>query len=336
MSATSNWRNVESSRGGNMRGGNRSNALSRRKMELIASVSRSSGLEKDGDALKSFDVQDEYRAFIQEKLDNIWEKYPPNCAESETQTRQRIDAQENVLILFRKLREGILSSQRMDQFTLEVYETSLYLAVLFDSPRHINPVIPALMSYFCLPSTKPDRNHVDPVLVCLLHQLVTAYPSQREFRASLSSVPASCFADGSSARVWITSLAGCIRTHNYTKIDKLTQIAALPTGDTAPSSALPQNRELPRKALYHLVASLRSRTREMAWTILRSSYREFSCQVDPQLNTRPWLDRSLGLRSDLPGQFSIGLDGWLEQESALGHVRRKDGVEGRWIVCKPR
>ncbi|KAF7348290.1 Pre-mrna-splicing factor cwc22 [Mycena sanguinolenta] len=340
MSATSNWRNVESPRGGNsMRGGNRAKpafTAPRRKMEHIASVSRSSGLEKDGDALKNFDVQDEYRAFIQGKLDDIWAKYPRNSTESEAQTRQRIDAQENVLILFRKLREGILSSQRADQFTLEVYETSLYLGVLFDSPRHISPVIPALMSYIRLPSTKLDRNYIDPVLVCLLHQLVAAYPSQREFHASLASVPKAFFGDGSPARVWITSLAGCIRTHNYAKIDNLTQTAALPTADTAPSSALLQNRELPRKALYHLIASLRSRTREMAWTILRSAYRELSCQVDPQLNTRPWLDRSLGLRSDLPGQCSIGLDEWLERESGLGHVRRKDGVEGRWIVCKPR
>ncbi|KAJ7256778.1 hypothetical protein B0H12DRAFT_1111668 [Mycena haematopus] len=323
----------------NMHGGTRvkpTAAVPRRKMEHIASVSRSSGLEKDGDALKSFDVQDEYRGFVQGKLNDVWAKYPRNSTESETQTRQRIDAQENVLILFRKLREGIISSRRVDQFTLEVYETSLYLAILFDSPRHINPVIPALMSYFHLPSTEPDRNYVESILVCLLHQLVTAYPSQREFHASLASVPTAFFAEGSSARVWIISLAGCIRAQNYAKIDKLTQIAALPAGATVSSSALPQNKELPRKALYHLVASLRSRTREMAWTVLRSAYRELSCQVDPQLNTRPWLDRSLGLRSDIPGQCSISLDEWLDRESGLGHVRRKDGVEGRWIVCKPR
>ncbi|KAF8214903.1 hypothetical protein K438DRAFT_1901904 [Mycena galopus ATCC 62051] len=332
MSTTSSRRNVDSSRGSHrvsrMQTNPTASAVPRRKMEHIASVSRSSGLEKDGDALKNLGVQEEYREFIKGKVDDIWAKYPRGSHESETQTRQRIDAQENVLILFRKLREGIISSRRVDQFTLEVYETSLYLAVLFDSPRHISPVIPALMSYFHL---EPDGNYVEPVVVCLLHHLVAAYPSQREFHASLASVPTASFAHRSSARAWIISLAGCIRARNYAKIDKLTKIAALPVGDTAEF-----NRELPRKALYHLVAFLRTRTREMAWTIMRSAYRELSCQLDPQLNTRPWLGRSLGLHSDIPGECSIGLDEWLDRESVLGHVRRKDGVEGRWIVCKPR
>ncbi|KAJ7312436.1 hypothetical protein DFH08DRAFT_717642 [Mycena albidolilacea] len=254
------------------------------------------------------------------------------------QTRQRIDAQENVLILFRKLREGIISSKRVDQFTLEVYEISLYLAVLFDSPRHITPIIPALMTYFHLPSTEPDGDYVETLLICLLYQLLTAYPSQREFRASLASVPTAFFVDGSLARVWITSLAGCIRARNYAKIDKLTQIAALPVGDAMTLTALPQrsNRELSRKAVYHLVNSLRNKTREMAWTVIRSAYRELSCQLDPQLNTRAWLERSLGLVSDIPAECHIDLDEWLDRESNLGHVRRKDGIEGRWIVCKPR
>ncbi|KAJ7747991.1 hypothetical protein B0H14DRAFT_2984334, partial [Mycena olivaceomarginata] len=226
-------------------------------------------------SLKNFDVQDEYRGFIQEKLDDIWAKYP--------RTHR---CQENVLILFPvtrmewvlgKLREGIISSKRVDQFTLEVYETSLYLALL------------------------------------------TAYPSQREFRASLASVPTAFFVDGSLARVWITSLAGCIRARNYAKIDKLTQIAALPVGDATALAALPQrsNRELSRKAVYHLVNSLRNKTREMRG-------RELSCQLDPQLNTRAWLERSLGLVSDIPAECHIDLDEWLDRESNLGHVRRKD------------
>jgi hypothetical protein len=194
------------------------------------------------------------------------------------------------------------------------------------------------MTYFHLPSTEPDGDYVETLLVCLLYQLLTAYPSQREFRASLASVPTAFFVDGSLARVWITSLAGCIRARNYAKIDKLTQIAALPVGDATALAALPQrsNRELSRKAVYHLVNSLRNKTREMAWTVMRSAYRELSCQLDPQLNTRAWLERSLGLVSDIPAECHIDLDEWLDRESNLGHVRRKDGIEGRWIVCKPR
>ncbi|KAF7364895.1 Pre-mrna-splicing factor cwc22 [Mycena venus] len=335
MSGNANWRKAESSpgvRGTRTKAQPTASAVPQRKMEHIASVSRSSGLEKDGDALKNFEVQNEYREFIQGKLNNIWEKYPRHSTESETQTRQRLDAQENVLILFRKLREGIISSQRVDQFTLEVYETSLCLAVLFDSPRHISPVIPALMTYFHLPSTEPHSNCVETVLICLLHHLVAAYPSQREFHAFLASMPKAFLPDGSLARVWITSLAGYIRARNYAKIDKSTQISALPVA-AVPKESKP---DLSRQAIYHLVDFLRNKTREMAWEVMRSAYRELSCQVDPQLDTRAWLERSLGLLGSIPGQYNISLDEWLNRESGLGHVRRKDGVEGRWIVCKPR
>ncbi|KAJ7625257.1 hypothetical protein DFH06DRAFT_1228978 [Mycena polygramma] len=334
MSKKTNWRNAESSLAESRRG-TAVPAVPRRKMEHIASVSRSSGLEKDGDALKNPDVQNEYRQFIQSKLDDIWAKYPQHPTESETETRQRIDAQENVLILFRKLREGIISSKRVDQFALEVYETSLYLAVIFDSPRHISPVIPALMSYFHLPSSEPHPNCIITVLVSLLHHLVGAYPSQREFQAYIASVPEPFFPDGSAARAWITSLAGCIRARNYAKIDRLSRCSALPD-DAGVSSAAESRQDLPRKALYHLVGSLRNKTREMAWTVLRSAYRELSCQVDPHLHTREWLERSLVLHSDIPRVCSIDLDEWLDLQNGLGHVRRKDGVDGRWIVCKSK
>ncbi|KAJ7451647.1 hypothetical protein FB451DRAFT_1283878 [Mycena latifolia] len=351
MSANSSWRNTEPSRGSNKWRGSRARppgaaaAAPRRKMEHIASVSRSSGLEKDGDALTSFDVQDEYREFIQGKLNDLWKRYPQHPTETEAESRQRIDAQENVLILFRKLREGIISSKRVGRFTLEVYETSLYLAVLFDSPRHISPVIPALLSYFQLPSTEPHPHCVHTVLVCLLHRLVAEYPSQREFHSQLASVPKGFFPDESPARVWITSLAGCIRARNYTKIDKITQLSALPADDVGISPADKMaalslspgsDWELQRKALYHLVDSLREKTREMAWTVMRAAYRELSCQVDPQLDTRSWLGRSLGLLGGVPGASNLDLDQWLERESGLGHVRKKDGVDGRWIVCKLR
>jgi hypothetical protein len=82
-----------------------------------------------------------FRRFTFDKLprqvDDVFSRNPrgPNLTDSET--RQRIDAQENVLILFRelpmlsfltfllmwsfqgKLREGIYSSRRNDAFALE-------------------------------------------------------------------------------------------------------------------------------------------------------------------------------------------------------------------------
>ncbi|PIL22744.1 transporter [Ganoderma sinense ZZ0214-1] len=110
----------------------------KRHMELIASVSRSSGLEKDGDALRDPKIQQEYRTFIQGKVDEYWKRYPLSLDDSRDETvaaaRNRKENEENLLILFRKLREGLLSTNRRDAFALEVYETSLYLSVLFKSP----------------------------------------------------------------------------------------------------------------------------------------------------------------------------------------------------------
>ncbi|KAJ7758100.1 hypothetical protein DFH07DRAFT_818663 [Mycena maculata] len=351
MSANSNWRNAGSSRGPSNEWPvtrtrtQASGSAAPRRMENIASVSRSSGLEKDGDALKNFDVQEDYRQFIQGKLNDLWERHIRLPTETEAEARQRVDAQENVLILFRKLREGIVSSKRTGQFTMEVYETSLYLAVVFDSPQHINPVIPALVAFLHLPSTETSRNSVQTVLICLLHHLVATYPSQREFHLFLDSVPKAFLPDGSAAQAWIKSLTGCIRTGNYAKIHRLTQMSALPVDDSgqsyveqmaAMSLSSEAGPELPRKALYHLVDALQSKTRDSAWTIMRVAYRELSCQVDPHLDTRNWLERSLGLMSEVPGGRNVLLDEWLERESALGHIRKKDGVDGRWILCKPR
>ncbi|KAJ7022715.1 hypothetical protein C8F04DRAFT_971139 [Mycena alexandri] len=340
--SNSSWRNTNPGRGtGRLRGTHTKTQLAesgpRRKMELIASVSRSGGLEKDGDALKDFEVQAEYREFVQGKLDDLLQKYPRHHAESETQSRQRIDAQENVLLLFRELlREGIISSKRIGSFTLEVYETSLYLAILFDSPRHIGPVIPALMSYFNLPSTEPHNHCAQTVVISLLYHLVAAYPSQREFHSNVGSIPKAFFPDDCGARLWITSLARCIRARNYAQINQFTALSALPADNGVLPTEGNRNSDLSRKALYHLVDLLRGKTREMAWTVMRTAYRELSCQMEPKLDTRGWLEHSLGLLSDIPGGCSINLDHWLERECTLGHVRRKEGTEGRWIVCKPR
>lgn len=32
----------------------------------------------------------------------------------------------------------------------------------------------------------------------------------------------------------------------------------------------------------------------------------------------------------------VRLEEWLEEKGKEGHVRRKEGVQGRWIICKVR
>ncbi|KAI1794974.1 hypothetical protein LXA43DRAFT_971018 [Ganoderma leucocontextum] len=197
-------------------------------MELIASVSRSSGLEKDGDALRDPKIQQEYRAFIQGKVDEYWKRHPlspdDTCGETAAAARNRKENEENLLILFRKLREGLLSTNRRDEFALEVYEMSLYLSVLFKSPVQTTSALSHLFPdlYISIASqttaspstsntpkvstastrapstpTPPRSRHPPPperplassalasTVILLLHHLVVAYPSQIPFYTHL-------------------------------------------------------------------------------------------------------------------------------------------------------
>ncbi|KAI0655385.1 hypothetical protein C8Q70DRAFT_923777 [Cubamyces menziesii] len=188
----------------------------KRHMELIASVSRSSGLEKDGDALRDLKVQEEYRAFIQTKATSV----PSPGGQNSEAERHRKETEENLLILFRKLREGLMSTQRRDAFALEVYETSLHLSVLFNSPvqttstlSHLFPsfytsylqgsILSSTTSSLSNATTTPPRHtgssHAAPqphthslppsarpsTVILLLHHLVSSYPSQLTFHTHL-------------------------------------------------------------------------------------------------------------------------------------------------------
>ena len=98
------------------------------------------------------------------------------------------------------------------------------------------------------------------------------------------------------------------------------------------------NSDLGTRALLFVVDSLRRKAGDSAWDTIRSAYRELSC--DPSsLGTKTWLRKSLCLDSVILGDSSSSdseLESWLEQKIPLGHVRHKEGVEGRWIICKVR
>ncbi|GHJ85428.1 hypothetical protein NliqN6_1830 [Naganishia liquefaciens] len=99
-------------------------------MELIGTVSRSGGLGDENDALKDFGTQERYRAWIQTKLDNFETRFPEySSAEIDVAAKDALEVVNNILIYLRKLREGVLSSQRKDDFAVEVYETSAAYAI---------------------------------------------------------------------------------------------------------------------------------------------------------------------------------------------------------------
>ncbi|KAF9552262.1 hypothetical protein CPC08DRAFT_647140 [Agrocybe pediades] len=330
--------------------------MQRRRMNLMASVSRSSGLEKDGDDLKSYRTQVEYRAFIQEKVDHLFKTYSHTASETERAKKHRFDAQENILILFRKspisssrLREGVASSKRNDDFALEVYQTSLYLSALFEAPKQTISIIPHLFP----PQHEPSDSHtklprppsMSCVLISLLHHLVTSYPSQSQYFQQLDAIPKDQLPGTSEAAVWLKSLAKSVRTRNYAAFVDLSNKSSLlavllpekdkvpASQDTATSWKIDPDQGL--KAVLLLTETLRKKVADTTWNVIRASYRELNQNT---LKTTSWLSRSLCLESIYDSSFNITTENWLVTKSAApeGHVRRKEGVEGRWIVCKVR
>ncbi|WWC88053.1 uncharacterized protein L201_002956 [Kwoniella dendrophila CBS 6074] len=99
--------------------------------ELIQSVSRSGGDGAEGDALKDWEIQNKYRAFIEKKVDKHYRtfktarhKLPLKDAKDE------VESLGSLVLLFRKLREGVVASSRIDEFAIEVFESSAQFSIL--------------------------------------------------------------------------------------------------------------------------------------------------------------------------------------------------------------
>ncbi|EGN98497.1 hypothetical protein SERLA73DRAFT_183541 [Serpula lacrymans var. lacrymans S7.3] len=309
-----------------------------RPMEYIASVSRSSGLEKDGNALKNFKVQEEYRQFIDEKLGAFWTEYVNDSGKAKqdvNRSRLRKSSEENILILFRKLREGIFSSKRTDRFALEAYETSLFLSVIFASPIQTTAVISHLVPDLYLSSRPPHQHRQSVTLISLLHSLVVSYPSQRHFNQCLVRLVPNFLERPSDAHTWITSLAQSLRSLNYVRFEGLTSSSVLsqfldrPLSNKTGLTSDPVGSGMPDLALLTLVDHLRKRARDKTWTMIRSSYRELSLHKEGG----EWLSKSLALPPTLPRDTEITLEEWMKGRYKDGHVKPKEGAEGKWIVC---
>ncbi|KAG1901348.1 uncharacterized protein F5891DRAFT_1222785 [Suillus fuscotomentosus] len=290
-------------------------------MEHIASVSRSSGLEQGGDALKDSKVQEQYRVFVGEKLHKFW---------AEKQTK---DGQENILILFRKLREGIFASKRSDAFAIGVYETSLCLSLLFDSPIQTSSILSHLLpELYTSASIQPP---ISSVLILLLHHLIAGYPSQKTYFEHLSCLSPNVLDRTSEAYLWISTLAASLRTLNHIKVEALSRHDAYKQFLSVSKSSDETDDELVRlsqDAVHALVERLRSKARDKAWVVLRSAYRELSASEE----TQTWMAKCLLLSTEQTSGSGLSLQEWMDGRCRDGHLRPKEGAVGRWIVCKVR
>ncbi|KAI0247618.1 hypothetical protein BJV78DRAFT_1285396 [Lactifluus subvellereus] len=288
----------------------RSNWPSRSKFEHIPSISRSSGVEPDGDTLKDPHVQEEYREFLQQKLDAYWEQQHASVSSEESAT-QKSEIESNILIQFRKLREGISSSQRHDQFAIEAYETSLWLSVIFHSHAQTTSILSHLLPDLYLSATpllKGEASSSLTALVASLHSLDLHYPSQGAFYDLLKSLSPS-FPVRNEHRVWLPA----------PEIPDQTR-------------SLRAGPDLALLSLQTLVTSLRDHLRLTAWRMIRSAYRELAPSLS---DTSAWLSDVLLLETETGKREDRGesdcVQHWFISRESLGEVGRKDGP-GRWVM----
>ncbi|KAH9969753.1 hypothetical protein BC827DRAFT_1162577 [Russula dissimulans] len=293
---------------------------SRNKFELIPSISRSSGVEPDGDTLKDPDVQERYREFLQQKLDAYWKRYDSPLNSGGGSDAQKAEVESNILIQFRKLREGISSSKRHDQFAIE--DNSI-----------LSPLLPDL--YLSVTSPKAESSSGLTVLLASLHMLERHYPSQRAFFDLSKSLPPS-FALRDDHQVWLRELSRSLRRCRYSQFWRLTQKVSLERlipPETHDHTSLPPGPGLTVLSLQILVTSLRDHFRLSTWGTVRSAYREFALPIS---DTAAWLSDVLLLEPDSRKQRADGdydrVQLWFTSRENLGEVVRKGGTDGRWTV----
>lgn len=307
------------------------------KFEHIPSISRSSGVDPDGDMLKDPRLQEEYRLFLQQKLDAYWKLYAPSPRFAESGDQKR-EVESNILIQFRKLREGVSASGRHDQFAVEAYETSLFLSIIFQSHVQTTSIVSHLLPDLYLSQAiehSPKASFPLTVLLASLHSLDTHYPSQRAFFELSKSLPPS-FALRKDHRVWLRELSSSLRRGGYAQFGRLTRpssltlLAAWPASET--SDRTRQGPDLRLLSFQMLVNNLRNHLRLSAWRVLRSAYREFAL---PSSETAAWLSDVLFLEKETEKQEDpVGGDRvqlWFVSRENLGEVGKK-GDTGRWAI----
>lgn len=222
-----------------------------------------------------------------------------------------------------------------------VYETSLYLSVVFDSPVQTTSILSHLVPDIYSTTSVPQPFRLTSILISLLHQLVISFPSQRSYLGRIKYLAPNWLERSSSAYLWISTLARSLRTRNFVEFEQLSQPDAFehllpPSRPVQPSSisasAVLRVRDLPRSAVHELVSRLRLKARDESWRVVRNAYREISLSDETQL----WLGKRLFFDSFGSEATVVRFDEWVRERCRDGQLRPKEGVEGRWMVCKAR
>jgi len=211
-----------------------------------------------------------------------------------------------------------------------VYETSLRISILFCSAVNIASTLSYLLpTYYTSQSLTDSRDST--ILITLLLQLDSSYPSQRDYYGHRQELLASgCIAHDSPVVSWLASLSGAIRSCNYYKVEVLTRPKVyMSLLGSRPQKSNEGGVDLDSSSVRTIISSLHGRIRDRSWPILRVAYREMTC-LPKVTDTSEWLKRSLILDSS-----KITVETWFKQQSEKGNVQAKVEVEGKWIIIKP-
>ncbi|CAE6489722.1 unnamed protein product [Rhizoctonia solani] len=301
-------------------------------LQWLPSVSRSSGLEPNGDALRSFETQQEYWEFITEKIMSL--EIPGRYIPKSVSERQ--EKESNAMILLRKLREGFVATHRQDGFAIQVVEKSTYLSIIYNSPVNIASSFAYLSdAYAVKPETAKisNLNKTAIELLQFLQSLVDEFPSQRISHRFILGSNEQCLPRSSTEWSFASDIAMALRRSNWWALEKLTNPKVIDerlknepwSGPTSGSGESCSETEsiflgLPSRALAHLLDRLRTKVRSSAWPVLRSAYREVA--------KAPWLEQSLLLPGEGIGEFMRNA---VEKSEAVA----KDAVTDAWILRRP-
>ncbi|KAG8984575.1 hypothetical protein FRB94_006007 [Tulasnella sp. JGI-2019a] len=342
-------------------------------LQLLSSPSRSDGPPKAGEAsLLNIATQNEYRTFIQGKIDAFVKRFPESTDPTRSRTDQEVELGQNILILFRKLREGVIASKRLDVFAVELYETSACWSILLrdgaQSTSILSQLPELLLNYHALTTTQPSQPSASPrpssdrwawksemVVIYFLHLLRNKWPSQTEFLAALSTRPQrrtgsepsrSIFPTHTSEddtfvgeiRAYLTSLATSIRRANYFALATLLD----PKGNEFLGSLI-LARFTSSQDDEHIV-KLRADTLLLSVNYLRELARDeiaWKCmhsayrEVSMREDARSWLSQRLFFTDGEDGKMAV--DTWMEKRVEKGDLTKKEaiqapGTSGSWLM----
>jgi len=210
------------------------------------------------------------------------------------------------------------------------------LSVIFDSPAQTTSILSRLVPDFYSETPIPHTSRRAIILILLLHQLVASFPSQQAYLNQIKHLVPNSLERPSAAYSWISTLTRSLRTLNFVQFETLSHPDAfehlLPFSPPIPSSDVVAAKELPRIALHALVSRLRLKARDEAWIVVRNAYRELSSSDETQM----WLGKRLFFDSFGSDATVVRFHDWVQERCRDGELRSKEGVEGRWTVCRAR